>query len=78
MPMQIFLGVEAMYYGIVQVEIYIMGPRASQDLRSPSPIMAPDDTSWDTREILVRYLQPAPDFKPKKIARVYKQNFQVG
>ena len=38
MPMQIFWGVEAMYYGLVQVEIYIMGPCASQDLRSPSPI----------------------------------------
>ena len=38
MPMQIFLGVEAMYYGIVQVEIYIMGPRASQDL----PVSVPN------------------------------------
>ena len=26
---------------------HIMGPRASQDLRSPSPIMAPDATDRD-------------------------------
>ena len=46
---------------------HIMGPRASQDLRSPSPIMAPAHTYeillWDIPEIFAAEDDKAAHFK---------------